>query len=187
MKQSLKLLFCAAGVLAGSGLTGCGGGGSNPAPTNPIVGPETFPQTRQATLPNGLTASVTENGTYAPVGGVIVYRMSLANNTAQPITFQPVQRDTTPSNGLGDALTVKDAKGTVVFPHGAALEVVTYGPSVTLAPGKVLSGVVPVSDDAIVRFPAAGHYTASVDFTSVTEAGGTLSTGTVGPLTVDAQ
>lgn len=187
MKRSMKFVFGALGVLAVPGLTGCGGG-SGTTTADPIIGvPEQFPRTAQAVLPNGLTATVTENGSAVSVGGVIVYRMALANNTAQPITFQTVQRDSAPSDGVGDALTVKDAKGAVVFPRGASAQVLTYGPVTTLAPGKVLLGVVPVVDDAIVRFPAAGQYTASVDFTTVTAAGAAPTTGTVGPLEVVAQ
>lgn len=186
MKQSLKF-FCAVGTLTLPCLVGCGGGGGTTT-TDPVIGSgEQFPQTVQALLPNGLTATVTENASTASVGGVVVYRMALANNTGQPITFQTVQRDTAPSDGVGDALTVTDAKGNVVFPRGAYAQVLTYGPVTTLAPGKVLLGTVPVSDDALVRFPAAGQYSASVVFTTVAAEGGVPSTGTVGPLPIVAQ
>ena len=201
MKQSVKSWLGGAGILALPALAGCGGSSSS-TPTAPL------PHSVSATLPaSGLTATVTEDRTSVQVGGTVTYTLTLANNTAQPITFQPVQRDARPSGGVGDALTVINSTGGEggfvtfpVFPQGGFAQVITAGPSNTLAPGKSVSGTVlvgPGSPGGISSggvytapsgFPTAGRYFTSVTFTvQLGQEGVLLDDVTAGQLEVDVQ
>lgn len=193
MKYSAKLFFCAAGALTVPGLAGCGGGGSSTTPITPVV---PLPHSVSAALPNGLTATVAEDQTNISVGGTVTYTMTLTNNTAQPITFQPIQRDTRPSAGVGDALTIGEPTGgeggILTFPLGAFTQVIAVGPSSTLAPGKSVSGTVLVGPNGPGGFPNIGDYVARVSFNIQTgqSAAGTNTTvaqATVGPLEVDVR
>lgn len=201
MKRSVKFVFCALGALALPGLVGCGGGGSSTTPITPVV---PLPHSVSAALPNGLTATVAEDRTSVPVGGVVTYTMTLTNNTAQPITFQPVQKDTRPSAGVGDALMVVEVAGgeggLVTFPTGGFAQVITTGPSNSLAPGKSVSGTVLVGPSGPGGFAADGSYTnpsgflvtgayiARVSFTLQTgQDASSVVTTSVGPLEVDAK
>ena len=191
MERSVKLVFCALSALPLPALAGCGGGGgSSPTPVTPLV---PLPHSASAALPDGLTATVAEDRTNVPLGGTVTYTMTLTNNTAQPITFQPVRNDTFPYAGVGDELTISDSKATVAFPQGLQLGVATTGASTTLAPGKSVSGTVAVgSDKTQGHFSIAGPYTANVRFTvqtgpSVGGANPPVAIMTVGPLEVDAQ
>jgi uncharacterized repeat protein (TIGR01451 family) len=138
-------------------------------------------------LSNGLIGTVTEDNLTIPVGGTVTYTLTLTNPTTQPITFQTVKRDAGPSGGVGDALTVKDAKGSVTFPQGSFGQVVTYGPTTTLAPKTSMSGTLAVGGSKdLGQFSAAGPYFASATFTVLTPTG-TPASGTTLPLEVDVQ
>ncbi len=193
MKRPTKLFLFAAGVLTLPALSGCGGGGSGTSPNVPVTPLIPLPHSVSAALSDGLTATVAEDRTSVPVGGTVTYTMTLTNNTAQPITFQPVQPDTSPAGGVGDHLTVTDVKANVAFPQGGALEVLVYGKVTTLTPGNSISGTVVVgSDKSQGQLSAAGPYTANVKFTVTTAQvsplqSPPLATVTVGPLEVDAQ
>jgi len=188
MKRSLKAWFCIAGALVVPGLTGCGGS-SSLTPTNPTPQPRSV----SAALSDGLTATVMEDRTSVLVGGVVTYTLTLANNTALPITYQPVIGGATPSGGVPASLLVKDSQGNTAFPLGAMTAVIFIGPSTTLAPGQSVSGTLAVGDNKnLGQFPAAGRYTASTVFTVQTGQAPPgqnppTVTATAGPLEVDAQ
>lgn len=185
MKRSTKAWLGVAGVLVVPGLAGCGGSSTATATT-----PTPQPRSVSAALPNGLTATVTEDKFTVPVGGTVTYTLTLANKTAEPITFQPVRRSAAPSVGVGDTLTVKDAGGGTAFPQGAFAQVLEWGPSETLAPGQSLSGTLTVggSNNNLGQFSTAGRYSASATFSVLTGPGfSSQATATTGPLEVDAQ
>lgn len=188
-RRASRALVGAAGTLLVPGLAGCGGGGTNIVQG---VTPVLKSPSAVVTLPNGLLGTVTEDRLTVPVDGTVHYTLTLTNISLQPITFQTVQRDTAPSGGIGDALTITDAKGAVVFPQGAFGQVVTEGPSTTLAPNQSVSGALAVGGDpALGQFSAAGAYFARVTFTvqpaSATAASSAPISATTAPLEVDAQ
>lgn len=187
MKRSMKVFVWVAGILALPGLAGCGGGAT---PTAPAA-----PRPVSASVPNGLTATVTEDRATVPVGGTVIYTLTLTNPTAQPITFLPVRStDSYPTGGVGDALVLTDAAGKPAFALGAFAAVVGYGQLTTLAPGKSVSGTLSVGGDkALGGFPAAGRYSARVTFRMLTGPNYPSLVAvpeveaTAGPLDVDAQ
>lgn len=182
MTRSAKAFVCAAfAALALPSLSGCGGSTSTT-----VANPAPHPLSISATLPDGLLATVTEDRASVPVGGTVTYTMTLANTTAQPITFQAV-RGGTPSAGVGDTLSLMDARGNIVYPQGAFPTIVSYGPLTTLEPGQSASGTLAVgADKNLGQFAPAGRYTATVSF-AVQSPSGTPASATAGPLIVDAQ
>ncbi len=181
MQRSTQAFLCAAGVLLAPGMAGCGGGGGTTS-TNPTPQPHSV----SAVLPNGLTATVTQDGATVPVGGVFTYTLSLTNATAQPITFQP-ERTIGFSVGVGDELTVKNATGGQTYPAGEYSQELTPTASVTLAPGKSVSASEAVGlYNSRGAFPAVGQYFTTVTFTVLTPAG-TPASATTAPLEVDAR
>ena len=182
--RSARMLFYAAGVLALPGLAGCGGG-SGTTPTTP---PPLLPASVSAAVPDGLTATLAEDRTGVAVGGTVTYTLTLANNTALPITYRPVIGGAGPS-GFPASLLVTDAQGNTAFPLGAMTAVIFIGPSATIAPGQSVSGTVAVGDNKnLGQFPAAGRYSAVARFTVQTGQDSASETATaVGPLAVDAQ
>ncbi len=187
MNVSAKTLLWTAGALASSCLTGCGG--SSSSGTNlPIVTPRSV----AATLSNGLTATLTEDRTTVSVGGTVTYTVTLANSTAQPVTYQPVYGPgSVPS--VPATLTVTDPSGAVVYPVGPFPQLVAIGPSVTLAPGQSVSetqavSTIPVAGLAVAEgYSRAGQYAATVTFGFVPSASGnTQAAPPVGPLIVTA-
>ncbi|MDQ2739934.1 MAG: hypothetical protein M3Y35_15225 [Actinomycetota bacterium] len=187
MKCDTKLFLITAGVFTLPCLAGCGGGGGSSAiPVGP-AGP--LPRSVSVPLPNGLTATVTEDRTSVALGGVVTYTMTLTNNTAQPITFETFRRDGSPTGGVGDSLTVKDAGGGTAFPQGGFAQVLEFGPSTTLAPGQSASGALTVGGNKdLGQFSTTGRYSASVTFGVLTGPGFTAPVpATTGPLEVEAQ
>ncbi|MDQ2739933.1 MAG: hypothetical protein M3Y35_15220, partial [Actinomycetota bacterium] len=141
-----------------------------------------------AALSDGLTATLAEDRSTVAVGGVVTYTLTLANATAQPITYRSVLGGATPSGGVPAALVVKDAGGNTVFPVGPIPNFVAIGPGTTLAPGQSVSGTLAVGGSDEGRYSAAGQYSASAFFTVLTGTDGTSqATATAGPLTVDVQ
>lgn len=141
-----------------------------------------------AALPDGLTATLAEDKSTVAVGGVVTYTLSLANNTAQPISYHPVIGGATPSGGVPAALVVRDAGGGTAFPVGALPQFIFIGPNTTLAPGQSVAGTLAVGGNDEGRYSAAGQYSASASFVVQTGADSTSQTNTtVGPLPVSAQ
>ena len=185
MKPITKAWLCAAGVLALPGMAGCGG--ADTAATAP-AGPAPQPRSVSAALPDGLTATLAEDRATVAVGGVVTYTLTLANGTAQPITYQPILGGVGPSGGVPASLLVLDPRGRTAFPLGALPSVVAVGPNITLAPGQLVSGTIAVGSSNRGGYSAAGRYTASAAFTVQTgQSGASPSATAVGPLEVDAQ
>lgn len=183
MKKTAAAWIGSAGALAVSGLTGCGGGGgSSTVPLPPT------PRAVSAALPDGLTATLAEDRSTVAVGGVVTYTLTLANATAQPITYHPVIGGAAPSGGVPAALVVRDAGGGTAFPVGPMPQFILVGPDTTLAPGQSVSGTLAVGGSDEGRYSAAGRYSASASFTVQAGADSSSQASTVaGPLTVDAQ
>ena len=182
MKNKTAAWLGLAALLAVPGLTGCGGGGGSSTTTM-------VPQSRavSAALPDGLTATLAEDRSTVAVGGVVTYTLTLANNTAQRVTYHPVFGGTAPS-GVPAALVVKDAGGNTAFPVGVMPNFIAIGPSTTLAPGQSVSGTLAVGGDDEGHYSAAGQYSASASFTVQTGADSTSQVATaVGPLPVNVQ
>ena len=146
------------------------------------------PRSVSAALPDGLTATLAEDRSSLSVGGVVIYTMTLANATGQPITYRPVISGLAPSGNVPAALVVRDAGGSTVFPAGAVPRFISIGPSTTLAPGQSVPGTSAVGGNDQGRYSAAGRYNASASFTVQTgQDASSLETVTAGPLPVDAQ
>ena len=183
MKKTAAAWLAVAGALTVPGLTGCGGGGGS-ATTPPSLSPRAV----SAALPDGLTATLAEDKSAIAVGGVVTYTLTLANNTAQPISYQPVIGAAAPSGGVPAALVVKDAGGGTAFPVGPMPQFIFVGPDTTLAPGQSVSGTLAVGGNDEGRYSAAGQYSASAFFTVQTGPDSASQTNTVvGPLPVAVQ
>ena len=177
-----------AALLAFPALAGCGGSSSSSSGA-PLV-----PRSVSATLPNGLTGTLTEDRSVVSIGGTVTYTATLTNATAQPITYQYYSG---PGNfaRVAATLSVTDPSGQVVFPFGpASLAVGIIGPT-TLAPGQSVSSTIAVGTSTVSGltvspgYAASGQYTANADFLVVP--GAVPGTGqiaaTAGPLPVTAQ
>ena len=187
MKVIAKVLLWTTGALALPSLAGCGGSSSSPA--NP---PVLTPRSASAVLSNGLTATLTEDRATVPVGGTVNYTVTLANLTAQPVTFQPVYGPGS-SPPVPASLTVTNPAGAVVYPVGPLPQVVSVGPSVTLTPGQSVSGTQAVTTTPVTGltngegYSRAGVYAATATFGFVPSASGSGQTNEpVGPLSVTA-
>ena len=184
----MKIWLCAA-LLSLPCLAGCGGS-SSPNTAAPLT-----PRSLSAALPNGLTATLTEDRSTVSVGGTVTYTATLTNSTAQPVTYQPVLSGSGLA-GVPAALSVSDPSGQIVYPLGPIAQFVGIGPSVTLAPGQSVSAPQAVTTTRIdgltvtEGYAAAGKYTASAVFAVVPGSVPDASQGinvTVGPLPVTAQ
>ena len=183
MKRTAVAWLGIASALVLPGLAGCGGGGGSSITPLPLS-----PRAVSATLPDGLTATLAEDRSTVSVGGVVTYTLTLANATAQPISYHPVIGGATPSGGVPASLVVKDAGGSTAFPVGAMPAVIFIGPNTTLAPGQSVSGTLAVGGNDAGRYSAAGQYSASALFTVQTGTdSSSQTTTTVGPLPVVAQ
>lgn len=181
MKPAIEAWLGITALLGVPPLAGCGGSSST-APPDPQ------PRSVSAALPDGLTAMLAEDRSNVSVGGVVSYTMTLANGTAQPITYRPVIGGPAPSGDVPAALVVRDAGGGTVFPAGAMPLFISIGPSTTLAPGQSVSGTLAVGNSDQGRYSAAGRYNASAFF--AVQAGqdsSSLVTATAGPLPIDAR
>lgn len=181
MKRWTKM--CLGAALIAPGLVGCGGGGGM-TPMAPISQPRSV----SSMMANGLTATLAEDNSRIPVGGTVTYTLTLANNTPQPISYQPVIGGATPP-GFPASLIVTDAQGHPAFPPGAMTAVIFIGPATTLAPGQSVSGTLSVgSNKDLGQYATAGQYSAKATFTVQTGTGSASEvTAPVGPLMVDAQ
>lgn len=182
MKHSAQLvMWGVAAALALPGLAGCGRSAST-TPANPTP----HPLSVSATLPDGLLATVAEDRASVPVGGTVTYTMTLANATAQPITFRTL-RGGMPSAGVGDALSLLDARGNIVYPQGVFKLFIYRSPLITLVPRQSMSGTLAVGADKYRgQIASAGRYTATMSF-DVESSSGMPASATARPLIVDAQ
>ena len=140
------------GVLALLAVAGCGGSSSTtPAPSRLPL---------SAVIPNGLTAKLSQSTSVVAAGGSVTYTLTLANHTAQPITYQ--QQLFCGIDGEGAALHVTDAAGNPVYPAPGTdtCASIGYSSPLTLAPGQSSSFTVP----SPVTLPAAGRYSAIAFF-----------------------
>ena len=185
MKRNMRTIWAGVtALLGGAILTGCGGGGPGTTTMTPVLTPRAV----SAVLPDGLTATLAEDRSTIAVGGVVTYTLTLANATAQPITYHPIIGGAMPSGGVPAALVVKDAGGGTAFPVGPMPDLIGIGPSTTLAPGQSVSGTLAVGGSDEGRYSAAGQYSASAFFAVQTGTdSASLTTTVVGPLPVAAQ
>ena len=183
MKKTAAAWLGVTALLAVPILAGCGGSSGTTA-----MSPVLTPRAVSAALPDGLTATLAEDRATVAVGGVVTYTVTLANTTAQPITYHPVIGGVTPSGGVPATLVVKDAGGGTAFPVGPMPAIIFIGPSTTLGPGQSVSGTLAVGGSDEGRYSAAGQYSASAFFTLQTGTdSASQTTTTVGPLPVDVQ
>lgn len=182
MKRNTRAIWAGvSALLVAPMLAGCGGGSSTAPPA-----PQ--PRSVSAALPDGLTATLAEDRSSVPVGGVVIYTMTLANGTAQPITYRPVIGGAAPSGNVPAALVVRDAGGAVTFPVGPLPQFISIGPNTTLTPGQSVSGILAVGGSDQGRYSTAGRYNASASFAVQTgQDSSSLETVTAGPLPMDAQ
>lgn len=182
MKQTTKTWLGIASLLALPGLAGCGGNSSTTANA-----PTPSPRSVSAAVPDGLTATLAEDTSSISVGGTITYTLTLANNTAQPIIYQPIIAGGTLSRTVPASLIVTDSHGSLIFPVGAVAQFISIGPSTTLVPGQSVSGTVAVGGSSTGQFSAAGQYSASATFAIQTGPDSASQTATaVGPLLAEA-
>lgn len=186
MRQDV--LLWAAAVPVAFSVAGCGG--SSSSGTN---APVLTPRSVSAPLSNGLTATLSEDRTAVPVGGIVNYTLTLTNPTTSPITYQPMLSGTFFSNEPA-YLAVTDPAGKPAFPTGVTSLVAGTGPGITLAPGQSTSGTVAVGSPSLAGqggYAAAGQYTATASFAlfvgGTDMSSGTEINATTGPLTVTVQ
>lgn len=183
--KTTQVWLCATALLV-PGLAGCGGSSSSSATTTPPLTPRTV----SAALPNGLTATLTEDRIAVAVGGTVNYTVTLTNNTAQPISYQPLYGGYS-APPLPAVLVVSNSSHQTVYPLGVTTNLDYVGQTVTLTPGQSMTEIQAVSTNAnngltvSGGYFAAGSYTAAVsfNFSSSSQQPG----GTVGPLSVTAQ
>jgi len=183
-----KLWLCAA-ALCVPALTGCGGSSSSSSPVTPTLTPRSV----SATLSNGLTATLTEDRSTVSVGGTVNYMVTLANNTPQPITYQPLYGGES-APPVPAALVVSNPSNQTVYPLGAIANLVYVGQPVTLTAGQSITETQIVSTDTnngltiAGGYSAAGQYSAEASFGFSSTAPNTASTAnTAGPLLVIAR
>ena len=148
------------------------------------------PRSVSSTLSNGLTATLTEDRSTVSVGGTVSYTVTLANNTAQPISYQPIYGGYS-APPIPAALIVSNPASQTVYPLGATPALGYVGQPVILAPGQSLTETQTVTTNTnngltiAGGYSTPGQYTAStfLSFSSATQ----QSDGTVGPLTVTVQ
>jgi hypothetical protein len=158
-------------ALAATLLAGCGGGGGGgSSSTAPL------PTSVSAQAQDGLTISLAEDRAIIAPNDVVTYTVTVANDTAAPITYDQV-------TGQAPDLTIKDSGGNIVwggaFP--ASTQVVGLPVPVTLAPGQSAS----MPPTGITALSSRGDYYATANF-SVTGASSPQTTS-VGALEVVVQ
>lgn len=178
--------LCAAALLV-AGLAGCGGSSSSSSST-----PTLIPRSVSATLSNGLTATLTEDRSTVSIGGTVNYTVALANNTAQPITYQPIYGGGGLAPPVSAALVVSNPSNQTVYPLGPIPNLVSVGPPVTLAAGQSVTEAQAVNTDTTNGLTIAGGYSAAGSYTASAYFGFNSSTtsstaDTVGPLPVTVQ
>ncbi len=163
MKVTVKALLWTAGILASLSLAGCGGSSSS-STSAPLA-----PRIASSVLPDGLTATLTEDRTTVPVGGTVTYTITLTNSTTAPITYQGIYG---PGSGppVPAFVEVTNQSGNLAYPLQATTNVVYIGQSATLAPGQSVSETQVVSTSPNVGAPMTpgyslpGAYKASASF-----------------------
>ncbi len=170
-------------------LAGCGGGGSG--------SPTAAPRSVSATLPDGLTGTLTEDRSTVAVGGTVTYTLTLANNTAQGVTYRPFNAGgfATQTGGGFQVLQVTGAQPRVVYPLTGNGTTGYLGNFVSLGPGQSVSGTFAVvggspSPGFSPAYDAPGQYQATAFFDLAPGASGGASaqeTVTTAPLTVTVQ
>ena len=183
-----KRWLCTAALLV-PGLAGCGGSSSSTNTSGPIF---LVPRSVSSTLSNGLTATLTEDRSTVSVGGTVTYTVALANNTAQPITYQPIYGGGGLAPPVPAALVVSNPSNQTVYPLGPIPNLVSVGPPVTLAAGQSVTENQAVNTDTTNGLTIAGGYSAPGSYTASAYFGfssGSASSGstTVGPLPVTVQ
>lgn len=172
----IRRVVCALVVLAAAFLAGCGGG------TDSVVSDPTALVASQI-LPNGLTASLSQDKTVVATQSEVTYTVALANTTSAPITFTTRQNNVTSEVLPETEIRITDASGN--FVNGRSKSASRLPPlygrtSVTLAPGQSLSYAYPFP----TLFAKPGRYQATARF-STDESGGLSAT--VGPLVIVAR
>ncbi len=180
-------------------LAGCGGSSAPKNTADPIL---FVPHSVSATLSDGLTATLTEDRSTVAVGGTVTYTATLANNTAQPITYQPVLSGTNSFGGTNAlnvpaALVVSSPSGQTVYPIGPIPLFVGVGAGVVLVPGQSVSATQTVTTTKMTGlavtqgYSASGTYTATAYFSVIPGAAlnatPAAATATAGPLPVTVQ
>ena len=183
----MKIKWLCAVALLAPGLAGCGGSSSSSSST-----PALMPRSVSATLSNGLTATLTEDRSTVSVGGTVTYTVALANNTTQPITYQPIYGGGGLAPPVPAALVVSNPSNQTVYPLGPIPNLVSAGPPVTLAVGQSVTETQAVNTDTTNGLTIAGGYSAAGSYTASAYFGfssGSASSGstTVGPLPVTVQ
>jgi hypothetical protein len=139
-----------------------------------------FPLSVSSTNDAGLTMTLSENQSTVPVGGQVIYTMTITNNTPKAIAYAPIINGSTVVSDVGGEIVVDDPNGKVVYPPQAAIpQFVAIGTQITIAPGQSVSGSATVSG----VFTAPGRYAASATFLYNTPSGG--GTQSAAPLDVD--